>query len=73
MFHSDLWGLRHEKYAWRSTRATFEGTDWQEIVPQSPSYFFMPFDYEGWREYEQGWKITDIFPQSTRDRYRHQP
>ena len=22
----------------------------------------MPFDYEGWRDYEQGWKITDIFP-----------
>ncbi len=22
----------------------------------------MPFDYEGWRDYEKGWKITDIFP-----------
>ena len=61
VFHSDLWGLRREKYDVLNA-SNFEDMDWQELVPQSPSYFFVPFDYEGWREYEQGWKVTDIFP-----------
>ena len=61
VFHSDLWGLRREKYEVLNA-SNFEDMDWQELVPQSPSYFFVPFDYEGWREYEQGWKVTDIFP-----------
>ena len=61
VFHSDLWGLRREKYE-ALNAGNFEDMDWQELVPQSPSYFFVPFDYEGWREYEQGWKVTDIFP-----------
>ncbi len=61
VFHSDCWGLRPDKYNWLNTHDVAD-TDWQEIFPQSPSYFFVPFDYEGWREYEQGWKVTDIFP-----------
>ncbi|MCY3936268.1 MAG: N-6 DNA methylase [Chloroflexi bacterium] len=61
VFHADLWGLRKEKYAWLNA-FDVTNTDWQEIEPQSPSYFFVPFDYEGWREYEQGWNITDVFP-----------
>ena len=61
VFHSDCWGLRRDKYHWLNTHDV-EDTDWQEIFPQSPSYFFVPFDYEGWREYEKGWKVTDIFP-----------
>ena len=61
VFHSDLWGLRREKYE-ALNAGNFEDMDWQELVPQSSSYFFVPFDYEGWREYEQGWKITDVFP-----------
>ncbi len=61
VYHSDLWGLRREKYE-ALNAGNFEDMDWQELVPQSPSYFFVPFDYEGWREYEQGWKITDVFP-----------
>ena len=61
VFHSDLWGLRREKYDVLNA-SNFEDMDWQELVPQSPSYFFVPFDYEGWRVYEQGWKVTDIFP-----------
>ncbi len=62
IFHGDMWGLRRDKYT-ALNAGDIESTDWQELVPQSPSYFFMPFDYEGWRDYERGWKITDIFPQ----------
>ena len=61
VWHCDLWGLRRDKYA-ALNAGDIRDTDWQEIVPQSPSYFFVPFDYKGWREYEQGWKVTDIFP-----------
>ncbi len=61
VFHGDCWGLRRDKYNWLNSHDV-DTTDWQEIFPQSPSYFFVPFDYEGWREYEQGWKVTDIFP-----------
>ena len=61
VFHSDCWGLRSDKYNWLNTHDV-DDTEWQEIFPQSQSYFFVPFDYEGWREYEQGWKVTDIFP-----------
>ncbi|MCE2488668.1 MAG: N-6 DNA methylase, partial [Anaerolineae bacterium] len=57
VFHSDCQGLRKDKYTWLNTH-NVEDTDWQEIFPQSPSYFFVPFDYEGWREYEKGWKVT---------------
>ncbi len=61
VFHSDLWGLRRDKYA-ALNAGDIESTDWQEIVPQSPFYLFKPFDYDGWRDYAQGWKLTDIFP-----------
>ena len=61
VYHADLWGLRREKYA-ALNAADVSDTGWQEIAPQSPSYLFRPFDYEGWREYERGWKVTDIFP-----------
>ena len=60
VYHADLWGLREDKYQWLNEQDIDE-TSWQEIQPQSPSYFFTPFDYDGWREYEQGWNITDIF------------
>ncbi len=61
VYRYDCWGLRRDKYNWLNTHDV-ENTYWQEIFPQSPWYFFMPFDYEGWREYEQGWSVTDIFP-----------
>ena len=62
VFHSDCWGLRRDKYNWLNAHDV-EDTDWQELFPQSPSYFFVPFDYEGWREYQKGWSVTDIFQQ----------
>lgn len=61
--HADLWGLRDGKY-----RALFEmdvaTTLWRELSPRSPFYLFVPrnVDLEG--EYQQGWKVTEIFPVS---------
>ena len=59
--YAELWGLREGKY-----QTLFEtditATDWAELVPNSPFYFFVPRDEDLRSEYEQGWKVTDIFP-----------
>ncbi|MCY3835706.1 MAG: N-6 DNA methylase [Anaerolineaceae bacterium] len=61
VFHADLWGLRQKKYDGLNASDVTD-TDWQEIEPQSPFYLFKPFNQEGWKDYANGWKITDIFP-----------
>ena len=72
--HVDLWGTRAEKY-----RTLLEPKDdeltWEDLYPSKPFNLFIPQDGTLWQEYEQGWKITDIFPinvlgfQTHRDRF----
>ncbi|MEK9155962.1 MAG: type ISP restriction/modification enzyme [Patescibacteria group bacterium] len=59
--YADLWGLRKEKYDWLDNH-DFSDTKWQELDPKSPYYFFVPKDDAGWEQYQNFWKITDIFP-----------
>ncbi len=63
--HADLWGERGDatsgKYAWLAENSVAT-TDWNEVVPQAPNYFFVPRDYTLLAEYEKGWKLTDISP-----------
>jgi predicted helicase len=61
VFYADLWGLREVKYKWlqQNDRTT---TEWQELKPKSPYYFFVPIKGTYWDEYEEYWKITDIMP-----------
>jgi predicted helicase len=58
--HADLWGLREGKY-----HTLFEmditTTDWEELKPDSPFYFFVSRHEDFMVEYSQGWKVTDIF------------
>ena len=58
--YADLWGLREGKY-----QALFEtdvnDTEWTKLTPTSPFYFFNPYEEKLRPEYEQGWKVTDIF------------
>jgi predicted helicase len=67
--YADMWGLRGDwpnphqvtkYYALAETDIT--STDWAELQPNSPFYFFVPRDEELRPEYEQGWKVTDVFP-----------
>lgn len=61
IFHADLWGKRQDKY--RACMETdFDQASWAEIQPKSPSYLFIPQDESERATYDQGWKITDIFP-----------
>ena len=61
VYHADLWGNRQGKY-----RALLEtekdAVEWTELHPSSPFYLFIPQDEALREEYEQGWRVTEIFP-----------
>ncbi|MGB2841859.1 MAG: type ISP restriction/modification enzyme [Halobacteriota archaeon] len=60
VYYADVWGLRKEKYKYlRKNDVT--STDWQELEPQEPYYFFVPKDFALQAEYDKFWKVTDIF------------
>ena len=58
--YADLWGLRSEKYEYLFENDV-ESTDWQELEPREPYYFFVPKDFALQEEYDKFWKVTDIF------------
>lgn len=60
-FHSEIWGLREKKYEWLNSH-DIKITEWEEISPKSPFYFFVPKAEEYEELYSKYWKITDIFP-----------
>jgi predicted helicase len=59
--HADLWGDRDYKYSWLKEN-DITTTQWTTLKPQSSFYLFVPQDNDLRAEYEQGWKITNIFP-----------
>jgi predicted helicase len=61
VFHSELWGMRKEKYDWLINN-DITTTKWQEIAPKSEFYLFLPRDEELLELYEKSPKITDVFP-----------
>jgi len=60
VYYSDIWGLREGKYEWLSQKY-IKTTDWQELNPTSPYYFFIPRKEKGRNIYERYWQMTDIF------------
>lgn len=61
VFHTELYGSREGKYDWLE-QTSFASAGWQEIVPCLPLLVFKPEIAGPREEYEQGWKVTDIFP-----------
>ena len=63
--HAHLWGNRGDedtgKYAWLAEHDV-SSTQWLELSPRAPDYFFVPIDYALLAEYETGWKLTDVAP-----------
>jgi len=59
--YADLWGLREKKYQ-TLFETDINNTEWTELNPTSPFYFFNPYEEKLRPEYEQGWKVTDMFP-----------
>jgi len=61
IYHTDLWGLRGQKYA-QLAKTDISKTDWERLTPTTPFYLFAPQDVALRGEYKQGWKITDTMP-----------
>lgn len=59
--HAELWGEREEKYKWLE-KFDADKTEWKDLKPNSPFYFFVPKGGKGHEEYEKYWKLPDIFP-----------
>lgn len=58
--HLDIWGSREAKYAWL-LKHHVGNTEFSLLQPDSPFYFFEPQNVDCRLEYNNGWKITDIF------------
>jgi predicted helicase len=62
LYYADLWGLRERKYEYLFGNDT-QTTQWKELKPSAPYYFFVPKDFTLQAEYEKFWKVTEIFKQ----------
>ena len=63
VFQKDLFGSRESKYTWLKENE-FSPFEYNQIVPASPFYFYIPHD-TGQIQYYSNWpKITDIFPEN---------
>ena len=62
--HCDLYGLREQKeQILRDTNIT--NTNYTELTPHDPDYFFVPKNFNLKAEYEKGFKTDDVFVLST--------
>jgi len=59
--HAELWGDRASKYESLNLLDINE-VKWETIKPQPSFYLFHPQDRTLLKEYDEGWKITDILP-----------
>ena len=60
VYHADLYGLRQHKYE-RLLKTDITSTHWIKLSPTIPFYLFKRQDGELRTEYEEGWKLADIF------------
>lgn len=59
--YADLWGEREGKYKFLWAQDV-KSTEWLDLNPESPFYFFFPQDPNLKAEYEHGDIITEIMP-----------
>jgi len=59
--HAELWGLREKKYAYLQ-KHSFKKTNWTELYPIAPFYFFVPRDEKRSKRFLSYWGIQDIYP-----------
>jgi len=60
VYHAGLWGLQKNKYSYLSSH-DITNTKWKRLSPSSPFYLFQPRDVRLLKEFEKGWKVSDIF------------
>jgi len=61
IYRSDRFSLRSYKYEWLKNNSK-NSTEWTELKPQSPFYFFKEQNYELNNIYRQFLSINDLFP-----------
>jgi hypothetical protein len=61
VYNSEIWGLREEKYDWLLEN-DIKTTNWQELLPKSDFYLFVPRDERLLGSYEKYPKITEVIP-----------
>jgi predicted helicase len=60
--HGDLWGAQRQgKYDWLD-KNKIETTQWKTLAPAGPHYLFIPQDTRRLKEYERGWRVTEMMP-----------
>lgn len=59
--HTDLWGLRKQKYDWLSGHNA-SSTEWTSFLPDAPDFRFVPRNAKYEKEYRRFWSIADVMP-----------
>lgn len=73
VYYQDVFGLREDKYNFLGTHS-FRTTDWKELNPTEPYYFFVEKDFslqEGYDKFISVKKIFDKFSSGTGTRRDH--
>lgn len=61
--YAELWGKRERKYQ-HLLESDISNTEWKELHPATPHYLFIPHDEHLKMEYENGWRVSEIFPKT---------
>lgn len=61
IWRGDLWGKRVEKYA-AAANGNIADTRWAMVTPSAPFYLFAFQDVGVGREYESGWRLSEVYP-----------
>jgi type I restriction-modification system DNA methylase subunit len=60
VYYKDIFGTREEKYAYLETHS-FQTTDWKELNPTEPYYFFVEKDFSMQKVYNKFISVKEIF------------
>jgi len=64
VFHAERWGTREAKGDWLAANDV-TSTQWTQIKPNSPHYFFVPVDEAARTEYEEATSLAEALPVHT--------
>jgi predicted helicase len=60
VYYADMWGVQEKKYQ-TLFESDVDSTEWQELAPTAPYFFFVPKDFSLENEYSKEWSLRDIF------------
>ncbi len=63
VFHYDLFGKRNIKYDFLLNNS-LKTVKYSKLKPNEPNYFFVPKSNKGFKQYEKGFKVDELFPKN---------